>query len=231
MNNHKSNPEPDAPQRVCMELVDVITQIPDVISIAVFGSLADDSWDAYSDVDLLVVTDCLDTCAWQVADAIGQCKPVQFYRMFSSDRQPAGRYWFADESPLTRLDISFHSSQTFAQLQDSGRYMDHPVAWRLLYQRDNGSTLVTTEQSRPIALQSITADETHLGERIYRMVRAIKNDLRQQSFRYSLEDCINWLNEAITQTQAITLIGGDGHALARACLVMARQQQMHHAAD
>ena len=50
-------PDERAPQRLLTQLCSVLWQYPNVGSIAAFGSLAGGSWDRWSDVDLVVITD------------------------------------------------------------------------------------------------------------------------------------------------------------------------------
>lgn len=212
-------PHPDAPHRLADQITAALSQLPGVQRISLFGSLATNTADAFSDVDMLIVCDDLPVAAWAAARALRLAKPVQFYRMFSSDDQPAGRYWFADESPLTRLDISFHSESAYQQLLATGQYLGYPLHTRELYTNPAPTTRPTDIAPTPL---SITDLETQFGESIYRIVRAIKNTLRHQPFHYPLPDCIAWLKDAVTRTPDNHFAGGDGHALARACLQLAR---------
>ncbi|MHB1157454.1 MAG: DNA-3-methyladenine glycosylase I [Phycisphaerales bacterium] len=212
-------PQPDAPHRLADQITTSLSKLPGVQRIAVFGSLATNTADAYSDVDMFVVCDDVPSCSWAAVHALRLAKPVLFYRMFSTDHQPAGRYWFDDSSPLTRLDISFHTAPDYQQLLATGQYLGYPLQTRTLHVASANPIAAVSVPPAPLV---ITHDETFFGERIYRIVRAVKNALRHQPFRYSAADCITWLNEAIARTQHHRFAGGDGHALARACLQLAR---------
>ncbi len=79
-----------------------------VTDVGVFGSLATDSWDEWSDIDVCVA------CGGPLVDGnlimaeIHAHLPVQCFRPFSAKDAPNGRYWFTDHSPFHKLDISFH---------------------------------------------------------------------------------------------------------------------------
>lgn len=211
-------PTPDTPHDLCEQVTTALRDLPAVRRIIAFGSLATGAADAFSDVDMLIVCNDLPAGAWAAARAIRSAKPVQFYRMFSSAAQPAGRYWFADQSPLTRLDISFHTEADYQHLLATGRYLAHPLHTRELHVNPVPIPFASDAMTVPLI---ISEAETHLGERIYRIVRAIKHTLRNQPFRYTLSDCIAWLETAVRETRDTPFVGGDPHALAAACLQLA----------
>ncbi len=218
---------------LCHRLLEPIATCPQVSRVVVFGSLAGDAADAYSDVDLLVAVED-EQAAWDVTSIIRRTLQVLFYRMFSSDRQPAGRYWFAGQSPLTRLDISFHTPEQLAMICQTRMYQGHPIACRELYRREpvcRVSSDVTSASSQLQLPLQITELEAHFGSCIYRLSRAISCAMRSQPYRHRLEDCVQDLQQAMTQTQTHRLAGGDGHALGHALLQLVKTLALDHAAD
>lgn len=213
-------------------LLQVVSTVYSVERVMAFGSLAVDRCDAYSDVDWLVAVDQPDA-AWQVVDAIRQDMPVLFYRKFSSDRQPAGRYWFKDQSPMTRLDVSFHSPDALDRIGDSELYLDHPVTCRLLYQRQASHRLDTSHNSIWASTKALTISslETHLGQCLYRVSCAINRAMRGRTYRHGLEPCFADLVDAMAQTRNVAWAGGDGDALGRAYIALVSQLGLHHAAE
>ncbi|MFG0248678.1 MAG: nucleotidyltransferase domain-containing protein [Phycisphaeraceae bacterium JB051] len=185
-----------------------------------FGSLAAGKADQYSDVDMLVAVDTPEA-AWDIAWKIRQTLPVLFYRMFSSDRQPAGRYWFKDESPLTRLDISFHSPDSLQAICESRTYLQHPITWELRYQRDINVCVPVSTVHTQAACLTFTEMETRLGRCIYRVSCALACAARNKPYPYALDDCINALRDAMIHSQALRLAGGDGNGLALSLLQLA----------
>jgi predicted nucleotidyltransferase len=102
------------------EIVTTLSQLTCVRSIHSFGSVAIGTSDQWSDLDLLVECADVDKTPWRAAAAIRALKPVLFYRMFSGVPQPSGRYWFCDESPFLRLDVSFHSTAEHRGVVENG---------------------------------------------------------------------------------------------------------------
>src|SRR5207248_11234760 len=104
-----------------------------VRNIETFGSIAAGRGDQWSDLDLLVSCEMPEQTAWLAAAAIRSTKCVAFYRMFSSVSQPSGRYWFCNESPFHRLDVTFHSPTEHAAICRSGVRSGHPIHVRTEY--------------------------------------------------------------------------------------------------
>jgi hypothetical protein len=225
-------PKPDAAQRLCNKLLEHLRPLPCIEQIAVFGSLADHSSDALSDVDLFVICPEPTQDAWPIIATIRAHMPVLFYRMFSSDSQPAGRYWFADESPLTRLDISFHTPEQFEQLNNTKMYLGSSVQIRTLYRSSQPACPpCCATNSVPQQQLLVPEYENMLGEYIYRILRAIKHVLRGTPFHHPLPICIHTLNEIVLQTKQKQFAGGDGHALATSCLQLAEMVSTNQHSD
>jgi hypothetical protein len=101
------------------EIVTALAGVPGVRRIASFGSVAVGRADRWSDLDLFVVCADVDHTAWYAVAAIRSAKPVLFYRMFTGVPQPSGRYWFSDETPFTRLDVSFYTASRLSAVMAS----------------------------------------------------------------------------------------------------------------
>ncbi len=107
-------------ERILRELIAALSAVPSVREIDSFGSIATGCADQWSDLDLLISCEVPEHTASLVAAAIRSAKPVAFYRMFTGVAQPSGRYWFRNESPFHRLDVTFYSPAEHAAVCRSG---------------------------------------------------------------------------------------------------------------
>jgi hypothetical protein len=105
----RDDTQPSGLERIRGELVAALSAISSVRSIDSFGSIATGSADQWSDLDLLISCEAPEHTAWLAAAAIRSTRRVAFYHMFTGVSQPSGRYWFCNESPFHRLDVSFYS--------------------------------------------------------------------------------------------------------------------------
>jgi hypothetical protein len=105
----RDDPQGTGLERIRRELVAALSAITSVRNIDSFGSVATGCADQWSDLDLLISCEVPEHTAWLAAGAIRSTKRVAFYRMFTGVAQPSGRYWFCNESPFHRLDVTFHS--------------------------------------------------------------------------------------------------------------------------
>ena len=112
----QAHPSPDSrrPAELAADITAALSSLQCVRAIALFGSLAADRADAWSDIDMPVACDDVDSTKWTVAAAAYASKPVLYYRPFTAAAQPSGRYWFEGESPFYKLDIGFDSIYDFA---------------------------------------------------------------------------------------------------------------------
>jgi hypothetical protein len=117
-------------ERIRRELVAALSAITSVRKIDSFGSVATGCADQWSDLDLLISCEVPERAAWLAAAAIRSTKPVAFYRMFTGVAQPSGRYWFCNESPFHRLDVTFHSPEAHVAVCRSGVRGGHPIHLR-----------------------------------------------------------------------------------------------------
>ncbi len=159
------------------EVTSALATLPFVHAVSVFGSLANGCADRWSDVDMAVACEEVEGAKWLAAAAIRAAKPVLFYREFSAVEQPAGRYWFAGESPFHRLDVSFHAvEEHLACYLDSARMGDCGEL-RAVHLRAP-SPGPTDSSLDPFPRLSISARETEIGRWIHRLFNSLKAQLR-----------------------------------------------------
>jgi predicted nucleotidyltransferase len=116
------------PERVAKDVIDALQACPVVSRVAVFGSLAQDSHDGWSDIDVLcVVPD--ENGAWQAASALRDALIVRWHGQFSNVRLPSGRHWFYGESVFHSLDLSFCNAVDYEMVVAQG-IAGHPVTVR-----------------------------------------------------------------------------------------------------
>jgi hypothetical protein len=202
--------------RIKDEVVRALAQVSAVRAIASFGSVAAGRSDEWSDVDLFVACDDVERAAWLAASAIRQAKPVLFYRTFSVGQQPSGRYWFADESPFNRLDVSFYSPDGFEVVCRDALHADHPVTVRSEYVRVEQSTPPPGTHLRPIGPLDITPAEQAIGRLLYMHLEAAKAHRRTDAGKWDVRETRAALIEALS-AQPVTM-GGDFQRLARAAI-------------
>ena len=201
-----THPDAGAAGRVAAEVVEALSALPFVRRVAVFGSLADGTADGWSDVDMFVACDDPGETCWSAAEAIRRAKPVQFYRIFSSDPQPAGRYWFADESPFQKLDVSFHSPGKYEALCEAGAYLGCAISTREVFAR-NGDGRRPWEVTPPRPVE-VGERETEIGSWIYRLLRSTKGRLRGTPKGEDLDGDVAGLAGALNGVSAETIMGG-----------------------
>ena len=170
-------PNPASPHRTADEVLSVLAEIPCVHRVALFGSLADNRADGWSDIDMIVACDDLEDNAWNAARAITTAKPVLFYRKFTTREQPSGRYWFAGESIFNRLDISFICLDEYQSYFVDPRLFGHEIALREVYASDTTSNTIIDKASNRF-LEHATDYETEIGAYIYFSLEALKHCLR-----------------------------------------------------
>jgi len=133
-------PHPAGTTCVAREMIATLALLPFVQHIALFGSLAEDRADCWSDVDLWVACEDVEQTQWIAAAAMRAAHPVLFYRMFSNAAQPAGRYWFAHASPFHKIDISFYPPALYHTAVSQPTYLGYPVTVREVFTRRYPST-------------------------------------------------------------------------------------------
>ena len=198
--------------RLKQEIVAALAEVPGVLRIASFGSVAVGQADLWSDLDLLVE---VDQTAWLAAAAIRLTKPVLFYRPFTGVPQPSGRYWFADESPFTRLDVSFYAPADFEAVCRNGLKEEHSVNVRIEHIRGRPHEEIASGAGSHASLD-ITPAEIEAGRLLYVHLEAVKAARRAQPSSYSQDQTREALRLCLA-TQ-LTPAGDDFERLARLCL-------------
>jgi len=86
--------------------------------LCVFGSFASGSWDQWSDLDLAVA--CADPCSHGalLAGQLDATLPVLCHCPFPGQPAPSGRFWFRDQSPFHKLDVSFHTERDLQSVME-----------------------------------------------------------------------------------------------------------------
>jgi len=204
--------------RIRDEIVAALATVEGVSRVASFGSLAEGRADAWSDLDLFVACENVAQTAWFAAAAIRAAKPVIFYRPFSGVAQPSGRYWFEDELPFHRLDVSFYAPAAFATVGRDGLHKDYPVTVQSEYVRaeppvDRGRG---TGRSTAPPVLAISPAETEAGRLLYRHLEAAKARRRGHTGTWDSRDTRAALLDRLAVP--LTTAGGDFARLARQCL-------------
>lgn len=191
-------------QKIVEEIATVLQSLPYVKSIALFGSIAENRADEWSDVDMLVCCDDVDITKWDAALVLRKAKPVMFYRPFTSARQPSGRYWFEDESPFNKLDISFDNEDDYNSILNSGGRLGHDITAHKLFQRTSPFTPTTiTTTAFPLI---ISEQEQAIGNYIYQSLRSLKHCHRGIEDTRGFENLKSIANKLSPETK---MSGGD----------------------
>jgi hypothetical protein len=170
-------------------LVAALSALTCVRRIDTFGSVASGQADEWSDLDLLVACEIVERTAWVAAAAIRSAKRVAFYRTFTGIEQPSGRYWFCDESPFHRLDISFLSSEAHAAICCSGVRFGHPITIKPEHVADLPPDPYTDARLfSPVGRLEITARERHIGRLLYVHLEATKCQRRGRPIKRSITE-------------------------------------------
>jgi hypothetical protein len=200
------NGDPAAAARVAGEVVAALGGLPFVRSVALFGTLADGTADAWSDVDMLVACgNCGETC-WAAAEAIRMAKPVLFYRPFSTVPQPSGRYWFAGESPFHRLDVSFLGIEDYEKQVSDPVLIGHALTIREVELPPN-RCLARTVCVAPTPLD-ISGKEAEIGSWVVRMGNSIKAIMRARTPATPLAVAAEGLGAALDGVARDAVMGG-----------------------
>ncbi len=183
----------DAPrsglERIRHELVAALSAITSVRNINSFGSIAAGCADQWSDLDLLVSCEAPEHTAWLAAAAIRSRKRVAFYRMFTGVSQPSGRYWFYNESPFHRLDVSFLSPAEHAAICRSGFRSGHWIQTRSEYVAHLPADLsADTRLNLPARCVEVAPRETEIGRLLYRHLETAKDELRGRPARRNIAE-------------------------------------------
>ena len=177
MSTHPLYPGQDGLSRIANSVISVLSEMPFVRRIALFGSLAESRADCWSDVDMQVACDNVESDRWVASAAIRSALPVLYYRKFTAVDPPAGRYWFAGESPFHKLDIGFVLLDEYEAWKVNPEYFGHRITLAEVYASDVAQA--AADPVRPACFPGpATEYETEVGSYIYFSIRALKQRLR-----------------------------------------------------
>jgi predicted nucleotidyltransferase len=216
------SPPADGHGRILQEIVDALSSVPSVRAIGVFGSLAYGTADRFSDIDMMVGCDNLPSTKWMAGDAIRSAKRVLYYREFGKVEQPAGRYWFCDESPFHKLDVSFHTMEEYLDILRKQYYIGHDIVFREIYHLDATRHRDTISNIRlPL---SIGPAEQEIGLWIYRLIERTKACMRGSQ---AMDDLISTRDSLTNKLRNLSseavIAGGDIHSLVQRILEITDQ--------
>lgn len=181
---------------------------PYVRAITLFGSLADDSADKYSDIDMLVVCDNVDQTRWHAASIIRSVMPVMYYRKFSAVDQPSGRYWFKGESLFNRLDISFVAVNEYESIKKDRSRFGIDIVLKELYVNPNCRFFILPEIK--VNLLNISIKETEIGLWVYRMLNGMKEYMRGEQPNRNPFEVIKEMESFVNEiSRGTVMAGGD----------------------
>lgn len=183
----------EGPERIADKIISALKAVPSVRAISLFGSLADGKADAWSDVDILVACDDVETSKWTAAMALRDAKQVLFYRPFTSVMQPFGRYWFVGESPFHKIDISFDAVDEYESFKQGKGRLGCEIVMHEVYQR-SASYIPESNHIPPFPL-TISEHEQEVGKHIYRSMCSLKSILRGGDDTQGFEDLLNTAKE------------------------------------
>lgn len=113
MNEDPLFPYRTTPRRVALDVIDALAACPAVSRVALFGSLAGEGHDGWSDIDMLCEVHGPDG-AWQAAAALRQAIPLRWHGVFHDLPAPSGRHWLLGESVFHSVDLAYLSPEAFA---------------------------------------------------------------------------------------------------------------------
>lgn len=170
-------PDAASPSRIADEIMSVLSELPSVRRVALFGSLAENRADCWSDVDMYVACSNVEINAWVASSTIISAKPITYYRKFSTVQEPSGRYWFVGESPFNRLDVSFITMEDYQSYLENPVLLGYKITSREVYTSDSDEQ--GFGETEPMHFLGPATDyETEISSYIYFSLRAIKSHLR-----------------------------------------------------
>lgn len=160
---------PDASELLLLfaTITDELGRYKCVVEVCLFGSLAYNKQDSLSDIDIMVsLRSPSDESAYMVG-ALAKRIPILCHRPFVNTHPHSGRYWFKDQSPFHKLDLSFHSQDQLKS--EVNRLQTLGYTCRTI----KGNKLYETNRIEPFTwaytpLQEMIADNLHRLERIYK---------------------------------------------------------------
>lgn len=174
MQNDLVYPDAARPLALMEEVKAVLTQLLCVSHLYLFGSLAENRWDRWSDVDMLVVTPTKQHI-WEIWGVLHQAKPVLHHHPLSA-AEPFGVHIlgnvFVGESVFHCLDLNF---LTLEEYHTPGAMARFNAAKEL---NRSSASLSATVEEKSLLMQELTADEEQLSVAIHFTKKNIKKILR-----------------------------------------------------
>lgn len=186
----------------------MLSILPCVRRIALFGSLAENRADRWSDVDIRVACDNVESSRWTASTAIRSAFSVLYYRKFTAVEPPAGRYWFVGESPFHRLDIGFISMDEYQACKVNPEHSGHNMTLVEVYASD--MVEIDSDSVHPACFYEPAMEyETEVGSYLYFSIRALKQYLRGECVQEKDIVRIGRLRELIPSIpSSLTMSGG-----------------------
>ena len=214
--------------RLQEKLVSLLSRLPFVESLALFGSIAENRSDRWSDIDLYVACKNVEDVSWLAASAIRLGKPVSFYRMFSVTGQPSGRYWFSDESPFQKLDISFHSPADYHDLLSSSAQKGFGIEEINVV---NSTKVDPADLPEPCSHLEVSSQEQEIGLWIRRVVDSLKAHLREKCELTETLSTVDGLRQATSRVDSGTVCAGGAVGHLSYCLLEMGEYLRTHSAE
>lgn len=170
-------PDATRPATLIDEIKAILTQLPFISHIYVFGSLARREADRWSDIDMLVVTQTHQQF-WDAWQHLHSAKPILHHHPFS-EVEPIGGHVlgnvFIGESVFHCLDLNFLTTEEH-QTHGVGERFGH---LEMVYYNLDDLPLASTQDRRPFQ-QTLTSDEEKISIGIHFTKKHIKKVLRGQ---------------------------------------------------
>ena len=218
MKSHLISPNPKRLQTLLTEIVDIVSNLSFVKHIYVFGSLVGDGWDRWSDIDMIIVTQC-QSQFWDVWTTLNAEKPILHHHPLSR-AEPSGVHIlgnvFVDEAIFHCLDLNFFTMVEWEKPETSDRF----GAMRELYH--DVTVRKTSHDNKTCVTQELTLDEQQISIHIHFTKKAIKRILRRQENFTDLQKHTNQL-KVIMQNYAFDyqVTGGNIGSVAKTYLSIA----------
>jgi len=200
-----------------------LSSCPSVLELCVFGSLAKDSYDAVSDIDLFVKCSNTENSTWIAASTLMLTLPVLYVRPFSSSDPPSSRYWFRNYPPFNKLDISFHLAEEYDHILRHGvpGYIEEPYLRIQSSENKNRSQHANSKTNMLSSPHSKT--EAEMGKKLLRFLDCLKTLMRNKESSQDLNEIAKSLQSSLSTVEDLKFSGGDLIGLAESALIHYKQ--------
>ena len=168
-------------------MVDALGGCPAVARVAVFGSIAEDRDDRYSDIDLLCAVEGEDG-AWQAAAALRRALPLRWHGCFGGVDPPSGRHWLVDECVFHSVDLAYDTPASFDDKVAHG-VRGIPVVVDLRLDRRG----IATRGRPPL---DVLSDDYPFTSALYATTKAMRAHLRGRGSREAVSERVAALERA-----------------------------------